>query len=73
MSRRTWSELTGRQRQAITVAGALEIVLTVYALVDLHGRSEAEVRGAKRWWIPVVFVQPVGPIAYLLFGRQTAP
>jgi hypothetical protein len=70
MRKRRWSELTEKQQQAIVIFGAVELGLTVYALVDLRGRSDEQIRGSKRWWIPFVFVQPVGPVAYLLFGRQ---
>ena len=40
------------------------------ALVDLARRPKALVRGSKRRWALVCFVQPVGPIAYLAFGRR---
>jgi hypothetical protein len=70
MNTRDWAELTKGQQRAILVAGALELVLTVYSLVDLRERSNEQLRGSKRWWVPLVFVQPVGPIAYLLFGRK---
>ena len=58
------------QRKVVGVASAIEIVLLAFALVDLRRRPAGRVRGSKRLWASVCFVQPVGPIAYLLFGRR---
>jgi hypothetical protein len=65
-----WSDLSRNQRAAITVGSAVEIVLTTTALVDLARRPRAQVRGAKALWALGCFVQPVGPIAYLSWGRR---
>jgi hypothetical protein len=54
----------------VVVASAIELALTALALVDLSRRPKALVRGPKRRWAVACFVQPVGPIAYLLFGRR---
>ena len=53
----------------LTVA-SVELALTATALVDLAMRPAAEVRGRKAVWALAVFVQPVGPIAYLAWGRH---
>ncbi|MGZ4688881.1 MAG: PLD nuclease N-terminal domain-containing protein [Acidimicrobiia bacterium] len=50
----------------------MEVVLTTAALVDLARRPSAQVRGAKPLWVLACFVQPIGPIAYLAFGRRRA-
>lgn len=68
--KRSWSELTPRQRRLIVVGGAIEVVLTTVALRDLAKRPKAEVRGPKAAWALGCFVQPVGPIAYLAIGRR---
>lgn len=65
-----WSDLTTRQRTAIVVGGTLEVALTTVALVDLSRRPSGQVRGSKRWWTLACFIQPIGPIAYLLRGRK---
>jgi hypothetical protein len=65
-----WSELSGPQRAAIVAVSAVEIVLTAVALVDLARRPPAQVRGAKGLWALGCFVQPVGPVAYLVWGRR---
>jgi len=68
-SRKKWNDLTPVQQGAIVVGGAIELVLTTIALVDLARRPAAGVRGPKVAWALACFVQPVGPIAYLALGR----
>jgi hypothetical protein len=66
-----WSDLTPRQRAAIVAAGTIEVVLTTVAIVDLARRPRAQVRGSKLLWLVGCFIQPIGPVAYLRFGRRT--
>ena len=49
-----------------------ELALTVIALVDLVKRPREQVRGPKGLWALGVFIQPVGPIAYLAWGRHAS-
>lgn len=67
---RRWSDLTSTQQRAIAVSAAVEAVLTTVALVDLARRPADQVRGPKPLWAFGCFVQPVGPVAYLLLGRR---
>lgn len=67
---RRWSDLTSTQQKAVIAGAAVEFVLTAAALSDLRKRPSPEVRGPKVLWFLGCFVQPVGPIAYLLFGRR---
>jgi Phospholipase_D-nuclease N-terminal len=67
-----WSDFSGGQRAAILVGSAIEVVLTTVALADLARRPRAQVRGPKPLWILGCIVQPVGPIAYLAFGRRSS-
>jgi hypothetical protein len=47
----------------------VEIVLVVIALVDLTRRERT--RGPKWVWVLVIlFINLIGPIVYLLFGRE---
>jgi Phospholipase_D-nuclease N-terminal len=68
--RRRWDELSDRQRAALIAVGSIELALTATAAADLFRRASDRVRGPKALWWPAIFVQPVGPIAYLLFGRR---
>ena len=67
-----WSDLDPRARRAIVVGSIVELVLTAVALRDLKRRPKSQVRGPKLLWRLLAFVQPVGPIAYLLLGRRRA-
>ena len=70
MELKQWSDLTSGQQRAVYVAGAVETVLTLLALIDLARRPRSAVRGPKAAWVAGAFVQPVGPIAYFLAGRK---
>ncbi len=65
-----WSELTPGERRSIVAAGAVQLVLLGTALNDIRRRSPAELRGGRWLWVPAVFVNFVGPIAYFLIGRR---
>jgi len=68
--KRRWADMSGTERAAILTLGSIELALTAIAGVDLYRRSADDVRGPKALWWPIIFVQPVGPIAYLEFGRR---
>ncbi|NOZ51476.1 MAG: PLDc_N domain-containing protein [Chloroflexi bacterium] len=47
----------------------LELALVVFALVDLRRRPNT--KGPKwAWALVILFVNLIGPILYLLFGRE---
>ena len=72
MAKQTWSDLSITQQRLIVVGGLVEAVLTAVALRDLRRRPADQVRGPKPAWFLASFVQPVGPLAYLLLGRREA-
>jgi hypothetical protein len=54
----------------LVTLGLIQMVLTATAAVDLYRRPSEEIRGRKALWWPAIFIQPVGPIAYLVLGRR---
>jgi hypothetical protein len=70
VAKKTWSDLSDRQKTAVVVGGAIEVVLTTIALADLARRPSDQVRGPKLAWALGCFVQPIGPITYLVAGRR---
>jgi hypothetical protein len=70
-TKKSWSELTSRQKQAAVAAAVIEAVVTAAALRDLARRSEEQVRGPKLLWRMSFVVQPFGPLAYLALGRRS--
>ena len=67
---RRWSDLSPGEKAALVTLGSIEMALTATAAVDLYRRPPASVRGSKLLWWPVILIQPVGPVAYLAFGRR---
>ncbi len=63
-----WSDLSTGQQRAVVAISAVELALTTVALVDLVRRPRTQIRGPKALWGVGVFVQPIGPIAYLAAG-----
>lgn len=70
MAKKQWSDLSPRARAAIVIGSAIELALTAVALRDLSKRPATSVRGPKLAWRLASFVQPIGPIAYLVAGRR---
>lgn len=71
-TKKRWRDFSEGQRAAILIAAVIEVVLTSLALADLVRRPRAQVRGPKPLWVLGCIVQPVGPIAYLAFGRRSS-
>ena len=69
-NKKSWSEMTPTQQKVIVAAGIVEVALTTWCLRDLKQRPAELVRGPKLLWVPAMSVQPVGPIAYLAWGRR---
>ena len=49
---------------------AAQLGLLAAALNDLRRRPPEQVRGDKRLWVLASFVNLLGPLAYLSFGRR---
>jgi len=51
----------------------LELLLVVFALVDIIRRDPRQVRGNKAVWILVILlIGTIGPILYFIAGRKEA-
>ena len=62
--------MTPLQRKVVAVAGIVEVAVTAWCAKDLRQRPAELVRGPKLLWGPALSVQPIGPLAYLLWGRK---
>jgi hypothetical protein len=67
---RKWSERGRLSRRLIVVTGVVEVVLLVATLIDIKRRPAAQIKGSKRMWTALAFVNIVGPIAYFTLGRR---
>ncbi|MCH9815050.1 MAG: PLDc N-terminal domain-containing protein [Actinomycetia bacterium] len=70
MQTKKWSELSKKQRTAISALIAVEAVVTTVAVVDLARRPAEQVRGPKPLWLTGFLFQPLGPVLYLTVGRD---
>ncbi|MEV0592820.1 PLD nuclease N-terminal domain-containing protein [Nonomuraea cavernae] len=64
-----WNEMSKERQFVMLTLISTEIALTATAVVDLWFRPRDLIRGRKELWWPAIFVQPVGPVAYLVWGR----
>ena len=71
MRNRSWGELNCWQRAAVIVMATFQLALLAAALWDLAHRKPEEVRGDRRMWAGLVFINWIGPIAYFCVGRRT--
>lgn len=65
-----WNEMSKRRQRTLMALASVEVALTTAVAVDLCFRPAGDVRGRKGLWWPAIFIQPVGPVAYLLWGRR---
>jgi len=70
MAKKSWSEMTSTQKKLVVVGGIVEVAVTTWCLRDLKQRPAELVRGPKLLWGPAMSVQPLGPIAYVVWGRK---
>ncbi len=70
MAKKQWKDLSPGQQWGIVLSGAVQLALLIAALLDIYRRPAEEIRGSKRLWALVSFVNFIGPLAYFLFGRR---
>lgn len=68
--RQSWGELSSLQRTGVVVASIIQVALLATALRDLRRRPAGEVNGSRALWTLACFVNFIGPLAYLRFGRR---
>ncbi|MEI7926514.1 MAG: PLD nuclease N-terminal domain-containing protein [Chloroflexota bacterium] len=65
-----WADLPQSVRGGLGIAASVQMALLISAIVDLVRRPSSQVRGGRKWaWVPVLFVNLIGPLAYFAFGR----
>ena len=70
MAKKHWADLSDGQKAGLIVLATLQIGLLAAALWDLAHRSADEVRGDRRLWAGLVFINRIGPLAYFTIGRK---
>ena len=70
MAKQRFSDLPPARKALVVATGIVQVTLFVAAQVDITRRSASELRGSKRLWRLLMFVNVVGPLAYFLWGRR---
>ena len=68
MAARAATKLALPARLGLGLVGTAQLVFAFLAFWDLAIRDKDSVKGPKPVWIPVLFVNWIGPAAYFLFG-----
>ena len=50
--------------------GLVNLVLVILTVRDIRKRSDDEINGNRKRWLLAAFAPPIGPIAYIIFGRK---
>ncbi|GAA1498084.1 PLDc N-terminal domain-containing protein [Paeniglutamicibacter kerguelensis] len=64
-----WNDLSVVSRWRIAILGITQLAIQFVALRDLAKRPADGVRGSKSAWAAASFINFIGPVAYLVFGR----
>jgi hypothetical protein len=74
-----WEELSQPEKTRVVatfagqiVVGLVQFGLLIAALRDLRKRPAEQIRGRKKAWYFIVFIEWIGPIAYFVYGRKKA-
>ena len=70
MVKKRWVDFSRSEQAGIVVLAAVQVGLLAAALWDLAHRGADEVRGDRRMWTGLVFVNWIGPLAYFGIGRK---
>lgn len=70
MAKKRWDDLSDCQKVGIAILATIQVGLLAVALWDLAHRSADEVRGDRRMWAGLVFINWIGPLAYFTIGRK---
>lgn len=70
MPKKSWSELTRNQKVGIILLSIVQLGLLIAALRDIKERDESDIKGSKKMWMTLSFIDIIGPLAYFLFGRK---
>ena len=69
-AKRKWSDYSEHSRRLMVAAGVVEVVLLVATLIDIKRRPADQIKGSKRMWTALAFVNIAGPISYFTLGRR---
>lgn len=68
--KKRWNDLSVVSRWRIAILGITQLALQFVAIRDLIKRPAEGVNGSKGVWAAASFINFLGPVAYLTFGRS---
>lgn len=72
LTKKQWSDLSPQKQLGISIVGLVQMALLAAALIDIRRRPVDQIKGSKKLWTLVAFINFVGPITYFVFGRKRA-
>jgi saccharopine dehydrogenase (NAD+, L-lysine-forming) len=69
-SKKQWNDLSPQKQLTISLVGLVQVALLGAALVDIRRRPAEQIKGSKKLWTLVAFINFVGPITYFVIGRK---
>ena len=51
----------------------INLAFMIWMIWDIRHRGDDEINGKRKLWYMAAFTPPIGPIAYLIFGRKRQP
>lgn len=70
VTKKQWSDLSPQKQMTVSAVGLIQLALLAAALIDIRRRPAEQIKGSKKLWTLVAFINFVGPIAYFVFGRK---
>ncbi len=68
--KKSWADLSTGQKVGLVVLGTLQMALLAATLWDIKKTPADDIRGDKRIWVGVAFINWFGPLAYFAAGRK---
>lgn len=65
-----WADLSRRTKAMIIVVAIAQYGFMTVALADIRRRPKEQIKGSKKVWAALAFINWVGPLAYFQFGRR---
>jgi bacteriorhodopsin len=68
--KRSWADMSAAEKTGLVILGTLQVGLLALTLWDIAHRTDDEVRGDRRMWAGLAFINWLGPLAYFTIGRK---
>ena len=70
MATQRFADMPPARRRMLAVSAVIQFALLAAALIDIRRRPQEQIRGPKRLWAALAFVNFAGPAAYFIVGRK---